>query len=286
MKGFRIDLGKVVGKSQYFVYEATKYDRTFAAKRMKDKTPEQLRGNELCLHDMEQVHRNVLQVETYCSDGKDGSWVFYPLCTYGNLIKYSNDHRNDFGNQAVKLNIMKQAAEGLEFLHSLNKVHRDIKPGNILLTQDENNSLLVQITDFGEAHDVGVRSMKTAVGTPQFAAPEIYMNMDETAPGTVFRYNSKVDIFSLGLTFLAILQGKGNLLPEGKGTRIQIGLKMLDENDYKPVEIESDDDDFTRAIKSLILKMVDYNPQKRLTASEVKEELKGIAMHDQVKTST
>ncbi len=282
MKGFRIDKSKLVGKSQYPVYEATKYGTNFAAKHMKDQTPEQLKGNELCLHDLGEVHKNVLQVETYCSDGQNGSWVFSPLCIYGNLVKYSKDHRRDFQNPKTKLAIMRQTTSGLEFLHLLNKVHRDIKPGNILLTKDENDSLLVKITDFGESRDIIEQSMKTVVGTLPFAAPEIFINMDATGPGTAFRYDSKVDIFSLGLTFLAILQGKAYLIPEGKRTRIQIGLKMLDDNGYKPVEIERDDDEFTTAIKSLVLKMVVLDPKRRLTASQVKRELDAIASQDQV----
>ena len=125
MKEFLIDTSKLVGKGQYRVYEATKYDRKFAAKHMGDKTPSQLRGNELCLHDLGKVHKNVLQVETYCSDGKDGTWIFSPLCLYGNLINYSKEYRKDFQNPSVKLDIMKQTTAGLEFLHSLNKVHRE-----------------------------------------------------------------------------------------------------------------------------------------------------------------
>ncbi len=250
---------------------------------MKDRTPEQLRGNELCLHDLGKVHKNVLQVETYCSDGEKGSWIFSPLCKYGNLINYRRTHAYSFKNQAVKLDIMKQTAAGLEFLHSLNKVHRDIKPGNILLTKGRDQSLLVQITDFGESRDITERSMKTAVGTRPFAAPEIYMNMDTTSPGTVFRYNSKVDIFSLGLTFLAIIQEKSNLLPEGKGTKIEIGNKMLDDNDYKPVEMEENGDDFTKHIKSLILKMVVFDARERLSASDVRRELEAVPIHGQVK---
>ncbi len=121
--------------------------------------------------------------------------------------------------------------------------------------------------------DVTQRSMKTAVGTPPFAAPEIFMNMDD---GTALSYSSKVDIFSLGLTFLAIIQEKDSLVPEGKRTRIKIGMKMLDENDYTPVDIEKDDDEFTTAIKELILKMVVYDGKKRLSAYAVKQELDGM----------
>ncbi len=283
VKGFRIDTSKLIGESQYPVYEATKHDKRFAAKHMKDRTTEQLKGNELCLHGLKKVHKNILQVETYCSDGKKGSWIFSPFCMYGNLIKFSKEHRDDFGNPAIKVDIMSQTTAGLEFIHSLNMVHRDIKPGNILITKDENNSHLVQITDFGEARDAGGISMKSCVGTNEFAAPEIYMNMTPGGLARLFKYDSKVDIFSLGLTFLAILQGNSHLVPKGKGTKIAIGYKMLDDNDYKPVKIEEDDDDFTKAIKSLILKMIIFDSKRRLTASQVKRELDAIAIHDQVK---
>ncbi len=282
VKGFDIDTSKLLGQSQYPVYEATKHDKWFAAKHMKDKSPEQLKDNELCLHGLKEVHKNVLQIETYCSDGHKGSWVFSPFCMYGNLIKFSKEHRDDFENPTIKLDIMKQTTAGLQFLHSLNMVHRDIKPANILLTKDEHGSLLIQITDFGEARDTDGRSMKSCVGTNEFAAPEIYMNMTPTGPARLVKYDSKVDIFSLGLTFLAMIQGNSHLIPEGKGTKIPIGYKMLDDNKYKPVAKERNDDKFTKAIKKLILKMVIFDAKKRLTASEVMGNLDALAIKDKV----
>lgn len=75
---------------------------------------------------------------------------------------------------------------GLAYLHSLGRIHRDVKAGNILLT--ENGT--VKLADFGSA------SIKcpanSFVGTPYWMAPEVILAMDEG------QYDGKVDVWSLG----------------------------------------------------------------------------------------
>lgn len=76
--------------------------------------------------------------------------------------------------------------QGLSYLHDLGRIHRDVKAGNILLT--ENGT--VKLADFGSA------SIKcpanSFVGTPYWMAPEVILAMDEG------QYDGKVDVWSLG----------------------------------------------------------------------------------------
>ncbi len=62
-----------------------------------------------------------------------------------------------------------------------------------------------------------------------------------------------------------------------------IGLRMLDDKDYQPVEIEIEDDDFTKAIKNIILKTVVLEARNRLSAADVMRELDSITLCNQVK---
>jgi serine/threonine protein kinase len=91
--------------------------------------------------------------------------------------------------------IAKSAFGGLAFMHKLGYVHRDIKPGNLLISLDGR----VKLSDFGVSSR---RSrMHTLIGTPTFLAPEI-VSGDEVG------YNAKVDIWAVGITLINVAQGK------------------------------------------------------------------------------
>ena len=102
-----------------------------------------------------------------------------------------------------------QLAEGLEYIHSKNLTHRDIKPGNVLIYVDPNTrQITMKLADFGLSKSVNERgsySMNSGVkGTNKWLAPElllILMKNEETlGRGTV-----KSDVFALGLVFVYLL---------------------------------------------------------------------------------
>ena len=88
--------------------------------------------------------------------------------------------------------IMRDSLDGLAFIHSKNYIHRDIKAGNILLT----DSGTVKLADFGSASFVSPAN--SFVGTPYWMSPEVILAMDEG------QYDSKVDIWSLGITCIEL----------------------------------------------------------------------------------
>ena len=268
-KGFKIDKDIILGKGQYQVYLATKHGRKYAAKFLSDKNVDELKENELFLFNHGQVHPNILQVKNYC-EAYTGSWIFTEYCEYGSLTKYSETHQSDFHKNDTKHNIMKQVTLGLQFLHSQNKIHRDIKPGNILVTTDEKKMLIVKLSDFGESRNMVVTAIASVIGTPFFAPPEMFEGI-----GKKTRQNRKVDIFSMGLTFLGIIQNNPKLIPIGEGLeqRDFIGLKMLQEPTYKPVTIKDNDDSFIQTVKEIVLGTVIKDPYKRLSAEGILHKL-------------
>ncbi len=206
-----IDKSTLLGKGQYAVYLATKHCRKYAAKFVHDKEVDQLKDNELFLFSLGHGHPNILQVENYCEAEFIGSWIFTEYCEYGSLVKYSETQANDFQRHETKHDIMKQVCRGLDFLHSQNMIHRDVKPGNILVVPDEERStgIIVKLSDFGESRNLDRTMTATVTGTPFFAAPELFGKNDKS------QQNNKIDIFSLGLTFLAIIQNNRKLIPMG-----------------------------------------------------------------------
>ena len=84
-----------------------------------------------------------------------------------------------------------QILKGLIFLHSNGVVHRDIKPDNILLTKNKQNSqIIVKIADFSLAEYFHEKKLNAICGTPGYMAPEIF---------TEDEYDEKVDVYSLGI---------------------------------------------------------------------------------------
>jgi len=84
--------------------------------------------------------------------------------------------------------------KSLEYLHASGKLHRDIKAGNILLTEDAQ----VKLGDFGASAYVQgpTYAANTFIGSPYWMAPEVIMAMEA---GT---YSFPVDIWSLGITLI------------------------------------------------------------------------------------
>ena len=145
-------------------------------------------------------HRNIVKI----SDTKrepDMVWIVMEYCSGGDLEKFLMGNAQDL-NQ--KLDKMIEMTMGLEFLHAQNIIHRDIKPANILISDGT-----VKLSDFGLSKCVtpADRTVVTSSGlsTIAFSAPELFLRN----PNGQVSYNENVDIFSLALTFLAMLQHTG-----------------------------------------------------------------------------
>eukprot|EP00158_Paraphelidium_tribonemae_P006728 Partr_v1_DN27952_c0_g1_i1_m12061 putative Endoplasmic reticulum to nucleus signaling len=120
----------------------------------------------------------------------------------------------DFRNSHSKLNCMADILAGIRHLHSLNIVHRDIKPHNILINYGTGNDRLV-ISDFGLCKKLGdqqmsyMHSVTNGAGSHGWRAPEILAVLSPTEsdsePGHLHKLSMSVDVFAAGLVFFFIM---------------------------------------------------------------------------------
>ena len=156
------------------------------------------------------------------------------------------------------LDIAKQIASALEIAHKNNIVHRDIKPHNIIITEDG----VAKVTDFGIAKAVSnstITAFGTTIGSVHYFSPE-------HAKGGFT--DSKSDLYSLGVVMYEMLTGR---VPFDADTPVSVALKHIQEEPVPPIEINQN---IPIAVNNIILKALKKEPSQRYTsATEMLQDL-------------
>ena len=131
------------------------------------------------------------------------------------------------------MEILAQVASALDAAHGRGLVHRDVKPGNILIADagDSASAGHVYLTDFGIAKmtsSVGVTRTGVFLGTPDYAAPEQFEGRD---------LDGRVDVYALGCLFFQCLTGSR---PFERTTEVAVMYAHLNDPPPRVSEVRSD----------------------------------------------
>ncbi|XP_072951482.1 serine/threonine-protein kinase 1 [Typha angustifolia] len=182
--------------------------------------------------------------------GEEYLWIVMEYCGGGSVADLMHNTEETLDESQIAY-ICREALKGLAYLHSIFKVHRDIKGGNILLTEQGE----VKLGDFGVAAQL-TRTMSkrnTFIGTPHWMAPEVIQES---------RYDGKVDVWALGVSAIEMAEG---LPPRSTVHPMRVIFMISSE----PAPMLEDKEKWSLLFHDFIAKCLTKDPRLRPTATEM-----------------
>ena len=187
--------------------------------------------------------------------------IYYQILEYaknGSLYDYIKTGKLPENYSA---HIFYEIAQALKYIHDKNISHCDIKPENILFT---NNDFYPKIIDFGYSESFCGKNENTIIhnsrGTPIYSSPDIRFASTKGYCGI------KSDIFSLGVLLFVINMG---IFPFEIANNSDANYKFILSKKYKKFWDKFPDNNLSEELKDLINKMICIDPVKRLTIDEI-----------------
>jgi serine/threonine protein kinase len=202
-------------------------------------------------------HVNVVETIDLVLDDQGRYCTVMEYCPGGDLFSViMSEHMTDLEMSCC----FKQLIQGLHYLHSNGVAHRDIKPENLLLTLDGK----LKITDFGVsdvfrcAWEKAGHKSHGLVGSEPYIAPEAFEKEHEY-------WGSNADIWSCGIVLYSMYRGGHAWIRADKKSDREFRNYLR----HYPAQTFPNFKKFPTNIRELLYKMLDPNPETRITAEQV-----------------
>ncbi|KAL7716711.1 Protein kinase domain containing protein [Entamoeba marina] len=262
---------KKLGEGAFgIVYKGTFRGNQVAIKKMKEASDDELSMNEFS--------KEVAMLDKFRCDYivhfYGAVFILNKICMvtefaqYGSLQDLMNKRKKELVSNSMKLKITKDAAKGIEYLHSNGILHRDIKPDNMLvLSLEENVPVNAKLTDFGSSRNVNTlmcnKTFTKGIGSPAYMAPEVLKRS---------KYQATADIFSFAVTMYETFDWK-SAYPNTE-YRFKFPWKIA-EFVTKGERLEQTKN-INDGIYDLISNCWKHTPEERLQIKEIVERLESI----------
>ncbi|MFI7103808.1 protein kinase [Streptomyces sp. NPDC050161] len=209
------------------------------------------------------THTNIVSVFDSGEDEIDGGMVPYIIMEYVSGQPLRSELDNDIAQHGAMptekaLKITADVLAALEASHEMGLVHRDIKPGNVMMTKRN----VVKVMDFGIARAMqsGVTSMTQTgmvVGTPQYLSPEQALGR---------AVDARSDLYSVGIMLFELLTGQ---LPFDADSPLAIAYAHVQEEPPVPSSINQS---VPPAVDALVARALKKNPNERFPTAEAMQD--------------
>ncbi|HEX6229617.1 MAG TPA: protein kinase [Solirubrobacterales bacterium] len=151
-----------------------------------------------------------------------------------------------------------QACAGLDYAHRRGIIHRDVKPGNLMIVGGPvgGGEMTVKLTDFGIARAIEqtrITQVGSVVGTAAYLAPE-QVRGEEATPAT--------DVYALGVVIYQFLTGR---LPYEGSTLAELAVRQQNE---RPLPASTYNDEVPETLSAAVLRALEGDPERRYASAE------------------
>src|SRR6188768_1880179 len=201
------------------------------------------------------IHPNIVQVyDTGIDEGRHYIVMEYVQGRSGAQILQRQGPLDAEGTAEIGA----QACAGLDYAHRRGIIHRDVKPGNLMVTGGPagGGEMTIKLTDFGIARAVEqtrITQVGSVVGTAAYLSPE-QVRGEEATPAT--------DVYALGVVLYQFLTGR---LPYEGSTLAELAVRQQNE---KPLPPSTYNDDVPETLGAAVLRALEGDPNRRYASAE------------------
>lgn len=185
---------------------------------------------------------------------RDKLWICMEFCGGGSMQDIYHV-TGPLGESQIAF-VCRETLKGLNYLHMMGKMHRDIKGANILLTEEGD----VKLADFGVSAQITatINKRRSFIGTPYWMAPEV------AAVERKGGYNQQCDIWAVGITSIELAE----LQPPMFDLHPMRALFLMSKSGFKPPTLK-DKNKWTPTFHHFIKTALTKNPKKRPSAERL-----------------